>query len=208
MKGILLLFGLGLMAISCNEKQEDPLTTGDAEPGDSSAGIQVLQQQLNPPDISPLDMVYFPEDYPLLKMAEKINTAPVFRIIYSRPHKSGRIIFGDLIKYNIPWRLGANESTELELFFPVTIQQQKISPGRYIMYCIPGESSWTLVLNSDLYSWGLKQDSTRDLFRFEVPVQKNETVYEYFTISTEKSAAGADIIFRWDDVRAVLPVRF
>lgn len=37
-------------------------------------------------DISPMDMSYYPVDYPKLKMAGTITDAPVARVIYSRPH--------------------------------------------------------------------------------------------------------------------------
>src|SRR5437868_8613217 len=45
-------------------------------------------------DISPMDMSYFPVDYSKRKMAHEISTPPVMRVIYSRPHKQGRVIFG------------------------------------------------------------------------------------------------------------------
>ena len=68
-----------------------------------------------------MDMVYFPTDYPLLKMAGKTTTPPLMRIIYSRPQKQGRQIFGGLVQYDIPWRLGANEATEIEFFSAATV---------------------------------------------------------------------------------------
>jgi hypothetical protein len=40
----------------------------------------------------------------------------VARLIYSRPTKNGRVIFGDLLEYGKVWRLGANEATEIEFF--------------------------------------------------------------------------------------------
>ena len=156
-----------------------------------------------------MDMVYFPGDYPLLKMAEKTSSPPLMRIIYSRPQKQNRKIFNGLIKYDVPWRLGANESTEIEFFSVATIQNKTIKPGRYILYCIPQETKWSLVFNSNLYSWGLQQNQQKDLLKFEVPVEKNNGVIEYFTIAIEKrSDKNAEIIFLWDDVKARLPVSF
>ncbi|MEO5985283.1 MAG: hypothetical protein ABIP80_07225, partial [Ferruginibacter sp.] len=46
-------------------------------------------------DQSPMDMSYFPPGYPLQKMSSKDSAImPLARIIYSRPHKKGRQIFG------------------------------------------------------------------------------------------------------------------
>ncbi len=57
--------------------------------------------------------------------------------------------------------LGANEATEIEFFRDVVIDQQKVEKGRYVLYFIPYEDKWTLVLNNDLFTWGLKIDSTK-----------------------------------------------
>lgn len=157
-----------------------------------------------PIDVSPADIVYFPVDYPVAKMDHKTAAMPVMRIIYSRPHKQGRVIFGSLLKYGEPWRLGANEATEIELFEPVTIEGKKIAKGRYVLYCIPQASQWTIVLNTNIYSWGLTVDTTKDLFHFTIPISHNNPPIEYFTMVFEKAAGGANLLMAWDDVVARL----
>src|SRR5947209_8340114 len=67
-------------------------------------------------DVSPMDMSWLPTDYPKMNIKRPL---PVARVIYSRPHRQGRKIFGGLLKYGEPWRLGANEATEIEFFEPV-----------------------------------------------------------------------------------------
>lgn len=157
-------------------------------------------------DKSPMDVIYFPEDYPKLKMLDSIKTAPVFRIFYSRPQRSGRQIFGNVVKYGTSWRFGANEATEIEFFQDVYIQQIKVPKGRYILYCIPQKEEWTLIINSDLYSWGLKIDPAKDIFKFTIPVIKVEKPIEEFTIEAKKSDTGANLWIGWDDSKVVLPI--
>lgn len=159
-------------------------------------------------DISPMDMSYFPENYPQLKMADSITSAPVMRIIYSRPHLQGRKLFQNLLKYGEPWRLGANEATEIQFFRDVSIQDKKIPKGRYIIYCIPEPDSWTIVLNSNVDSWGLKIDSTKDLEKFKIPVSVNNKSIEYFTMIFEKANEGANLLMAWGNFIAKLPIRF
>jgi len=158
-------------------------------------------------DVSPMDMSYYPVDYPKLKMANAISTSPLVRVIYSRPHLQRRH-FNDILKYNEPWRLGANESTEIEFFKSVKVQDQKVSPGRYIIYCIPEADKWTIILNSNIDTWGLKQDSTRDVHRFPIPITRNNPTLEYFTMVFEKTGTGADLLMGWDDVVGKLPLTF
>ena len=209
MKKILLVALLPISFFSCKEPEKK--SAGNDTPTKSDATVKVLPPVSNytNPDRSPMDMVYFPTDYPLLKMAGKTTVPPLMRIIYSRPQKQGRQIFGGLVQYDMPWRLGANEATEIEFFSAATVAGKTVKPGRYILYCIPQETKWTFVLNSNLYSWGLEQNRQKDQIQFEVPVEKTNLAIEYFTIACEKkSDKSTALIFLWDDVKAKLPVSF
>ena len=159
-------------------------------------------------DKSPMDMSYYPVDYPKLKMSGNVSEPLVARVIYSRPQKDGRIIFGNVLKYGTIWRLGANEATEIEFFKDVSINNQKVAKGRYVLYCIPYEDKWTLILNSDLFTWGLKIDSTKDVYKFDVPVSKTNTPFEVFSMDFAKADPGMQLIMGWDSVRAELPIKY
>lgn len=162
----------------------------------------------DPTDISPMDMSYFPEDYPQMKMAKTTTDQPKARVIYSRPHLGGRRLFQNLLNYNEPWRLGANEATEIDFYSAVTIQNKKIKSGRYILYCIPEKEKWTIVINSNIDSWGLHPDASKDIARFEVPVTTTTSSLEYFTMYFKGNKSGADLIMAWDFLEARLPVTF
>ncbi|MEP6674632.1 MAG: DUF2911 domain-containing protein [Ferruginibacter sp.] len=159
-------------------------------------------------DASAMDMSYYPVDYPTLKMNHLISTPPLARVIYSRPHKGGRKIFGGLVPYNKQWRLGANEASEIEFFKPAIIQNKKIAPGRYIIYSIPQETKWTILLNKDIFTWGKEIDSTKDIMQFEIPVEKTSTPCEYFTMLFQDNKNQTVLLMAWDDIVAKLPIGF
>jgi hypothetical protein len=159
-------------------------------------------------DISPMDISYFPVNYSQRKMTHDISTPPIMRVIYSRPHKGGRVIFGNIVKYGERWRLGANEASEIEFYQNVTIQGKKVNAGRYVIYCIPYQDKWTIILNNDLYTWGLKIDSTKDLMQFDIPVKKTSVNFEYFTMVFQPLPNGAELVMAWDDTEGRLPINF
>ncbi len=168
----------------------------------------VQPERVNPyvgVDVSPMDMSYFPVDYP--KLSNR-NSLPVARVIYSRPHMQGRKIFGSLIQYGQPWRLGANEATEIEFFQAVTIQGQRISKGKYVLYCIPQQDKWTIIFNGDLNSWGLNIDRSKDLFQFAVPVIVRNLSVEFFSIVFQENDKTAELVIGWDDLEARLPIQY
>jgi hypothetical protein len=166
-------------------------------------------------DRSPMDMIYFPVDYPKEKMATPGLQDPLARVIYSRPQINGRIIFADstvsknfIQHYGQEWRLGANEATEIEFFKPATINGKKIAAGRYIIYCIPFPDKWKIIFNSNLFSWGLHMDKTKDIAETELPVIKNNTGAEYFTMIFQNASYGCDLIMEWGNIKAAMPISF
>ena len=162
----------------------------------------------NPPlDKSPMDMSSYPSNYPVLKMQNKVTEPLVARVIYSRPQKAGRQIFGGLVKYGELWRLGANEATEIEFFRNVRIGGKKIPKGRYTLYAIASESSWILIINKDTDIWGaFKYDPKKDITRIELPVQRNNESLENLSMYFEKSNAGLQLVIGWDVAKVSLPI--
>lgn len=195
------------MAFGCVPKNDQSASEGKP----NKAYIYGLQDFVEK-DQSPLDISYCPSDYPQRKLSgTATNDQLIARVIYSRPHKKNRPIFGtdenSLCRYGIPWRLGANESTEIEFFTNVLIGAKQIPSGKYVMYAIPFANNWVLALNTNLYSWGLHIDSTKDIFRASFPVEKQQPAFEDFTIMFETSGKAEKMIMAWDDVKVVVPIR-
>ena len=158
-------------------------------------------------DKSPMDMSYYPSNYPVLKIQDKATEPVLARVIYSRPQKSGRIIFGDLVEYGKVWRMGANEATEIEFYKDVKIDGKKVAKGRYTLYAIPSQDNWTIILNKDIDTWGaFKYDIFKDVLRTTVPVQILNEVVEALAMSFEKTDNGCNLIIAWDNVKAALPI--
>lgn len=161
-------------------------------------------------DKSHMDMSYFPSNYALDKALNK-PVQIIARVVYSRPHKSGRPqIFGDsnvLVPYGKLWRLGANETTEIEFMKTVLIEGKKINPGRYGMYAIPHKNKWSIVFNTDLFTFGdFNYNPTKDILKADASVNAAKFSLETFLIYFQKTNVGCNLIFSWDTVVATLPI--
>ena len=166
-----------------------------------------LVAKLPPLDKSPLDMAYFPVDYPMIKTQNKTTQQPLARVIYSRPQRDNRTIFGELIEYGKVWRLGANEATEIEFFKDAYVGGKKVLKGRYTLYAIPQETKWTLIINRDTDTWGaFVYDSKKDVVRTDVTVQNLSTPVEPFSMSFAKTDKGATLMIAWESVGVSLPI--
>lgn len=205
------ILALFITLLSCQQKERKTTAAKPVAGSDTSVPpgpAEIKSNPYAPVDKSPLDISYYPADYPILKMTKAINTPPLARVLYSRPHLQGRRLFPDVLKYDVPWRLGANESTELDLYRDAYIQGQKVKAGRYILYCIPHSKQWTIVLNSNIDSWGLQQDTTKDITRFTIPVKQTSSRLEFFTMIFEKTSYGAELLISWDSTEARLTFSF
>lgn len=173
-----------------------------------SFSIHSFGQALVPAlDKSPMDMSTYPVGYNLMRIQDKATESLAARVIYSRPQKNNRVIFGELVEYNKVWRFGANENTEIEFFKDVKINGIKIKKGRYSLFAIPAPDKWTIIINKDLNTWGsFKYDMNLDAVRVNVPVQKNAEIAEAFYIYFEKTTTGFSMNAGWDNVKISLPV--
>ncbi len=169
----------------------------------------LAQSPLPSVDKSPMDMSYYPDKYPVLKIQNKITEPLAGRIVYSRPQKAGRVIFGGLVKYGEVWRFGANEATEIEFYKNVHIGGKKLNKGRHTIYALVNENSWTIIINKETDTWGsFKYDSKKDVLRTTVPVQKMDTIVESLAMVFEKSTTGCNLIIAWDNVKVSVPFTF
>jgi hypothetical protein len=171
--------------------------------------IAKAQVKLPPVDKSPMDMSYYPNGFPVLKIQDKASEPLIARVIFSRPQKNGRTIFGELLEYGKVWRLGANEATEIEFFQNVKIGSVKVKKGRYTMYCIPYPDKWTLIINKETDTWGaFKYDEKKDIVRLDLPVQQQVDSLDAFVMAFDKINGGAGLIIAWDNFKVVLPIIF
>ncbi len=147
-------------------------------------------------DASPMDLAIYRDK----------NDAAVARVIYSRPQKRNREIFGKLIPFGEVWRTGANEATELTLYQDMKVADATVKAGTYTLYTIPGEKEWTVILNNRTNTWGAYEYSSKeDKVRINVPVRKAPNTIESLSMAFQESKKGADLLIGWDDSYVKVP---
>lgn len=163
-------------------------------------------------DASPMDVSYYPAEATHGVFAkteeEKKILEPKARIIYSRPQKKERVVFGNLVEFGKPWRLGANEATEIEFMDDVKFGDKTVKAGRYTLLVTPNEKEWTVTLNAVTIQWGIyAHDTKQDVASVTVPVQSSDDVIEALSIVMyEKSKNVFHIKIGWDKTIVEVPV--
>jgi hypothetical protein len=176
----------------------------------TGSGLCFSQTALPPLDKSPMDMSYYPVDYPILKIQNKSDAPLIARVIYGRPQKNDRSIFGDLVPFDMIWRVGANEATEIEFYRDVKIDNKKLAKGRYTLYAIPSTEKWTMVLNKETDTWGaFGYDAKKDVLKTDVKVITRPDIVEAFTICFEGTDKNkTSLLIAWDNKEVHLPIKW
>lgn len=162
-------------------------------------GYYVLKVQTK--SYSPEDTVTFQQDDLELQ------------VFYNRPYKKGREIFGGLVPYDEVWRTGANEATTFETNKDILVDGSFLPAGKYTLWTIPGENSWKVIFNSEMYPWGITLDKVPsrlpeyDVLTVEAPVNKLDSSIEQFTIFFEEANGLVEMILAWDTTAISVPIK-
>lgn len=130
-------------------------------------------------------------------------------VTYGRPHKSGREIFGELIKFGQVWRVGADEATTISFKTDTKFGSDTIPAGTYTLFALTNEFEWILILNSQLGQWGAfsyDKNKDKDVAKVSVPVEKLDNIIEQLTIWYD--ADNSKLIIEWDTTRVSVPLSF
>ncbi|MEX0660332.1 MAG: DUF2911 domain-containing protein [Balneolaceae bacterium] len=127
-------------------------------------------------------------------------------IDYSAPSVRERVIWDDLVPYGEIWVSGAHMATSVEFENDILVNGEPVPAGKYAFFTIPGEDSWTVILNE---TWDQHQageyDQELDVARFDVepmPIDHTEQL-AYSVISEEDSGF---IELAWEELKIQVPV--
>jgi Protein of unknown function (DUF2911) len=132
-------------------------------------------------------------------------------IVYNRPSKKGRVIFGELVPYDKVWRTGANEATTFETNKDLTFGDKPLKAGKYSLWTIPGEQTWTILFNSESGQWGVgfngeaNRNPAKDVISVDAPSVTIDKEVEQFTIEVGKMGEDHELTFIWDKTVVALP---
>ncbi len=141
-----------------------------------------------------------PQPSPVAKLSQKVGLTDV-EISYSRPGVKGRTIFGDLEKWDVLWRTGANATTKIKFSDDVKVNGMAVPAGEYTLFTIPGKEEWTVILNKDLTLWGTAgYKESENVVKFQVKSTKLTDLVETLTIDfTNFTSNTAQLYLKWEN---------
>jgi hypothetical protein len=160
-------------------------------------GLTTAQTQLRVPQISQG-----------AKVSQTIGLSEV-SISYHRPGVKGRVIWGNVVKYDEMWRAGADDPTLFTFSDEVTIDGKKLGPGTYRFVVFPSKTGdWTLVFNTETKKWGTVYEPQYDTLRIAVKPETGPNE-EWMSFSfTDLTPTSARVVLAWEKIRLGFKVEF
>ena len=110
--------------------------------------------------------------------------------------------------YDSLWRKGANGPTTLTLARDILLRKALVPEGVYSIYTNPGANEWLLVFSTDTKNWPTDPDRSKDFASIAIPVKKQSSVTQQFTIGLNETKKGGQFQFSWDDTIATADFEF
>ncbi len=133
---------------------------------------------------------------------------------FSSPSKKDRVIFGELVPYDLVWRTGANEPTTFTTVSNIKIIDKDLPSGTYSFWTKPGKDVWEVIFNSEIPDWGATmlsggKETTRnpetDVISVEVPSEQISAVQEKLDIGFEDGEQ-LYLTLSWDQTKIKVPI--
>lgn len=161
-------------------------------------------------DKSPMDAAHYPRQAAFQNYLsdDDPNRTQKIKVLYCRPAKKDRAIFGALVPYGQDWRLGANEATEVTFYQPVQIGNTTVPGGIYTMFAQVYPDQWIIKISAERFIGGSQnRDITKDIAAIAIPTTSVADVRENFVIGFQKiDDNNVNMVFEWDQTRAALPI--
>lgn len=145
---------------------------------------------------------------PLATERFRVGDATV-QVCYGRPSMRGRQVFAGLVPYDSLWRLGANEPTRLYTNRAITVGGITLGPGRYSLYALPEQQTWTVYASRSTLHWGNDISSSvraKEVGSLTGPVEELAQPVETLTLRPDNPANATNLIIEWERTRFAIPL--
>lgn len=145
---------------------------------------------------------------PASTLSQEIGISKI-DLAFARPAVKGRKIWGELVPFGQVWRAGANSATVITFSHAAKVAGKDVPAGSYGFFAIPGEKTWTLILNKKAKQWGAYEyKKEEDQLRWEAAPQAGPFLefLDYRVLPVDSGSATVEL--GWEKLRVSFPVAF
>lgn len=121
-----------------------------------------------------------------------------FMIDYGRPLARGRVLLGNVIRYESVWRTGANAATQFSTSKPIRLGGLRIPAGMYTLWSVAHANGAELIVNKQTGQWGTDYNRALNLGRIPLGTETLSKPVEQFTMSiVPRDSTHGTLLLEW-----------
>lgn len=158
-----------------------------------------------PPRTSPHETTY-------IRVGADRASSSLISLTYGRPYSArggkgeARKIWGGLVPWNKPDRLGADEATLIVLQHPIEIGGKTVPAGAHTLYIVPSDTGASqLAFSSHIGKWGIPVDTTKDVARVDLKKESLDNEVKQLTITLENHQTSGLLKIAWEKTQFSAP---
>ncbi len=124
-------------------------------------------------------------------------------VAYSEPSVRGRVIFGEVVPWDVIWRAGANAATTFTTSKDIIMGGAAVPAGEYTLFMVPNATAWKLVISRKTKEWGTEYDAAMDLARVDMTVATLPAAVELLKYSFTPEG----LTLTWDKTAVSVPIQ-
>ena len=109
------------------------------------------------------------------------------------------MIWGTLVPWEKPWRLGADQATTLVCEKGIVLGGTTVPAGTYTLYMVPSEKGVSkLAICKKTGQWGIPVDVNDDLARVDLKKAALDPQVDQLTLSLAAAGSGGVLKIQWE----------
>jgi predicted negative regulator of RcsB-dependent stress response len=148
-----------------------------------------------------------PEQSPAASVSQTLGLTEI-TVAYHRPAVGGRPIWGKLVPYGEPWRVGANENTTITFSTDVKVGGKPLKAGTYGLHALPTAKDWTIMFSTMSVAWGsFTYDQKEDAARVTVTPRTAATSVERLAYRfDEPTDTKTTLVLAWEKLEVPITI--
>ena len=153
-----------------------------------------------------------PHETTYVRVGTERASSSLISVTYGRPYSArggkgeARKIWGGLVPWNKPDRLGADEATLIVLQHPIEIGGKTVPAGAHTLYIVPSDTGASqLAFSSHIGKWGIPVDTSKDLARVDLQKETLDQEVNQLTITLENHQTNGLIKIAWEKTAFSVP---
>lgn len=115
--------------------------------------------------------------------------------------------FGDVAPYDIVWRAGAGDATEISFSEDCIFGDSKVKAGKYSLWILPRENKkWHAILNKDVSIYGTNYEPSQNYVYYETWPKKLETRQSNLRINLVNQDEKLQLVLRFENEELKIPI--